>query len=248
MKLLSLIFFTLMFLISSCDNSTPTTVKKEGKQPWGKWLPPDAEHPEKRLEVKFGDVSYQIPVSYLVGGGSNEQLSDSSDNSAVYVIASYPDLVPVHKMHELNIPMYPQIQVILGGHKDAPYTPISSVGRKEEPYPLAYANEIKKCGEPLASSLAKDMYQYNCNFKSGQLYFTPIDANIKTKVGSKVYIGCFNSLLSVKYECAIHSRLFDDGRYLTTRIYLDDLLNLLDVYHKTLQLLTSLEAQHQQGQ
>lgn len=244
MKLLSLTFVALLFLITGCDN--PTSVSKNETRPtWGKWLSPNVEHPEKRLEIKFGNVLYQIPVSYLVGKGSNEKLGDPSDNSAVYAIANYPDLVPVHKMHELKIPMYPQIQIILGGHKDDPYTTIDPMSKKEEPYPPAYANDIKKCGEPRVSSLARDMYQYNCNVKNGQLYFTPIDANIKTQVGYKVYIGCFDSLLYVKYECAIHSRLFDDGRYLTTRIYLDDLSSLLDIYYKTIQLLTSLEASNQ---
>jgi|GEM_PF-3532901 hypothetical protein len=250
MKLLSLIFFTLMFLISSCDNSTPTTVKKEGKQPWGKWLPPDAKHPEKRLEVKFGRVLYQIPVSYL-SGDQNIKGSPWS----VKITATYPDLVPWQKASELKMPHEPNIYIILGGHKDDhdgidnPNSYKQESYSKEEPYPEVYANDIKQC--PIATnSLAKGMIQYTCNVKSGQLYFTPLDTTIRTPIGYKVFIGCTNALpavggLNAKYECIIHSRIFDDGRGAISRIHLNDLADLLDAYRKSLQLLTSLEAPKQ---
>lgn len=239
-------------MIAGCDLFKPPEPPK--KPPWGKWLPPDATHPEKRLQVKFGNVLYQIPVSYLRGQGSSNRVEDPVTNIGVLLAASYPDLVPQHQMRTQNIPQYPRIEVILGGHKDDKRTMaiINNFNQvkqyKEGPFPSSYANEFKRCGEPAPSSVASGMNQYSCGARKGHWYFVAIDNDIKTPAGYQLFINCYESILyQYKFECFIQSRLFND-RHVITRFHTSDLTNLLDMYQKTLQLLSSLEAPNQQGE
>lgn len=243
MKLLSMIFVALLFLISGCDNSRPIE-KKEVRPSWGQWLPSDVEHPEKRLEVKFGDVLYQIPQSYLVGGESENRLDDYS-SVGVDIVASYPDLIPGKKMNEQHVPQFPRIEVILSGHKDDPNKDIKN-WEKRKYEPMQAPDPALHCVGPVVSQQARGMSEYICNPQNHLMFFTPTEPSITTPIGHKLFIKCNDDVgLKVRYRCQIVSFLFNDPRGAHTRIYLNDLSSLLNVYHKTLELLVSLEAPNQ---
>ena len=245
-----LVFILAISLFAGCDLSKPPKPAK--KPPWGKWLPPDAAHSERRLQVKFGSVLYAIPRSYLTAKGSWDDLTivnDPKENNGVMIIASYPDLVPVHKMHEHNISPYPSINVILSGHKDdkKAMAIIELFNQKAQNKEVPSFSRFKECGGAVSNSIAKEMNQYNC-LPKGSMYFEAVDKNIKTPAGYQLFIFCRENIIDqYKFECFIESRFYDD-RPVIARLQTSDLTNLLDMYQKTLQLLSSLEAPNQQGE